>query len=119
MTTMNGSAPIPSIRLPRPFWPFPPLLVEDAGGRAVQAPEATPPIPMDMVELLYQRPDIRAAVIALTPDLVTLLSANPAAAEVFNEMAGGQLFSEERIVPFIVAGVCLAAGLGLGIASRP
>jgi len=80
---------------------------------------ASPVLPLDILDVLYQRPDIRAAVKVLTPDLTRLLGDDKDAASVLNDLTGGLLAGQdERILPLIILGVCLAAGLGLGIASR-
>jgi hypothetical protein len=80
---------------------------------------------VDVLEALYQRPDIRAAVTANTRTLCDLLSRDEQAMRVFDELVGGitqAVPSPERKNPAVVVGVIVAAafvGACLGAFSRP
>jgi hypothetical protein len=118
-------APPPS-GLPWPFtWPRPDL--GDTNGRSGHQPPALRP-PIYIIEAMYQRPDIRAAVAALAPVIATELASNLAAVQTINDLAGRALLStddavDERLGPAAAAILVVLAGLAVGGAigawSRP
>jgi hypothetical protein len=75
----------------------------------------------EALEVLYLRPDVRAAVIANSRLFSDLLSRDEKAAQVFNELCGG-LQPTERLVPLAIAAILVgsaAAGAAIGWLSRP
>jgi hypothetical protein len=106
---------IPIIRpLPWPFpWPWPEELTErsNQGEGNLQ----------QVVEMVYLRPDVRAAVTTLTPSFAELLSRNEKAARQFDELVGGLPTGPgtERIVPLLAYGLVILAGAAVGYLSRP
>jgi len=110
---------------PRPWTGKPPEF-SDGSSSSNQPPVFGPP--MYIINALYQRPDIRAAVAKLAPQLATELAANPAAVQSINAVSGQELLSsdlgdiETRNPLAIAVGVAAAGyaiGLAMGWASRP
>jgi hypothetical protein len=86
---------------------------------------STPPVgpmvpPVDFLEHIYHRPDVRAACAANSQALAELLSKDEQAMLVVNELIAGASGEEdaERLGPLagavVLAGIGLAAGVGIG-----
>jgi hypothetical protein len=71
----------------------------------------------DVLEALYYRPDVRAAIASNSQAFVELLSHDEQAARVFNELTGGT-GGTERVAPLLIYGLAVAAGAAAGYFSR-
>jgi hypothetical protein len=118
-----------STGLPRWPWPGPWLPPYPFPGPAERSgPGSDGEVGGDIVEVLdslYQRPDVRAVLPALSRAFLEMLSRDDEAALAFNEIVGGIPAQEdggERYAILVVAAVvvgCAAVGGGLGYLSRP
>lgn len=75
---------------------------------------------LDVIESVYYRPDIRAAVASQSRTFAEFLSRDPQAVEVLNEITGGTLSSEaqsERFGPVAGVAVLIAASAVAGLAT--
>jgi hypothetical protein len=78
---------------------------------------------LELVQTVYLRPDVRAAVVANTVAFTELLSRDEEAAQAFAELIGGVPTRTEgetgdRLAPLLIA-LALAGGLCAGYYSRP
>lgn len=129
MSSIRESSPDPTERMtlspliflppffPRfPPWPWGPIPTFDrdqggSGGGNLN----------EVVEIVYLRPDVRAAVGTLTQSFIELLSRNEKAAQQFNEVIGGLPTpgsQSERIAPAVIYGLAILAGAAVGYFSR-
>lgn len=114
------------ILFPPIFWPTPPWLPpivlyerSETGGATGGGGQ---PNMLEILEAAYLRPDVRAAVVANTRAFTEMLSRDPEAARVFDELFGnaGKGKQDERAVPVLVwYGLCAAGGAVVGWLSRP
>lgn len=86
------------------------------GGGALIAGSST-----EALEVLYLRPDVRAAVISNSRAFADMLSQNEKAARAFSELIGGLEPGTDRFAPLLIWGVVAGAaalGAAVGWASR-
>jgi len=75
---------------------------------------------LDVIESVYYRPDIRAAVASNSRTLAELLGRDPPAVQVLNEITGGALSPDaqtERFGPLAGVAIVVAAGFAAGAAT--
>jgi hypothetical protein len=98
--------------------PYPPADERSNGGG-----EAGPSL-TEVLDAVYLRPDVRAAVVANARAFAKLLSKDDEAARAFNELVGNldAGTTDERVAPLVVVAVvagCGALGAFVGWLSRP
>jgi hypothetical protein len=110
---------VPSVKtFPRPFpWPWGCYPTEPTSERDVFSSRDNI---LEVLQVLYVRPDMRASIKELTAAFADLLANDPTAAQSFAELLKGVPAKEdERLAPVIAYLLIAAAGAALGYLSRP
>ncbi|MGW6378164.1 hemophore-related protein [Rhodococcus sp. NPDC055112] len=104
-----------------PKWP--PFCSLPNSGNGLGKPPLCPP--WYVIDALYQRPDVRAAVSQVAPQIATQLAANPDAVQSINDIAGQPLLTDDEpdernlAIAIGIAAAGYAVGVAMGLASRP